>query len=196
MINSSKITNFSPHLQIAGLMPNDSSIEFVGVRQSQKVMWLQNGTNHYFSDLPLEFYTLLKEAYLTDHKAVDFLSQVAENLKTQVELYTYYMYGALDSTPDIKNGVLGPSENFRHSRNCPSLLWESKNMNIGAHIFTPRQIVIVDLISDNLPDKAIAAALGITIKTLDSHKSRLFRALRVTTKTELLHLSILYKIPV
>lgn len=194
MINNVKITNFKAYPQIAGLMPNDSNLEFIGVRKTKQVLWMQNGNNHYFSDLPLYYYTLLKNAYLKDHTAIAFLSEVSDKLRTQVELYTYYMYGSLDATPDIKNGKLAPSENFRDSRNCPSLLWDSKNINIKSHIFTPRQLVIVDFIADNLPDKAIAAALGVTTKTLDFHKSRLFRALGVTTKTELLYLSIQYKI--
>ena len=194
MINSNKVTNFSPYPQIAGVMPNDSNVEFIGIRKTKQVFWMQNGSNHYFCDLPIEHYTLLKNAYLKDHKAVRFLSGVTDHLNQQVELYTYYMYGEIDSTPDISNGKLAASENFRDIRNCPSLLWNSKNINIGNHILTPRQLVIVDLIGNNLPDKAIAGVLGISHKTLDFHKANLFKALGISTKMELLKLSIQHKI--
>ncbi|WP_299012030.1 LuxR C-terminal-related transcriptional regulator [uncultured Polaribacter sp.] len=194
MINNSEITNFSPNPKIAGLMPYDSNIEFVGIRKTKQVLWLQNGSNHYFSDLPVEHYNLLKTSYLKDHKARRFLEAVSDHLPRQVELYTYYMYGEVDSTPDISNGKLAPSENFRDTRNCPSLLWNSKNINIGNHILTPRQLVIVDLIGNNLPDKAIASVLGVSHKTLDFHKSNLFKAVGVSTKMELLKLSIQHKI--
>lgn len=194
MINRDKITNFNTFPQIAGVMPNDSNIEFIGVRKTKRVLWMQNGGTHYFCDLPLEYYTLLKNAYLKDHKAVLFLSGVTDKLSQQVELYTYYMYGELDATPDISQGKLSDSENFRDISNCPSLLWNSKNINIGNHILTPRQLIIVDLIGNNLPDKAIADVLGISQKTLDFHKTNLFKAVGVTTKMELLKLSINHKI--
>lgn len=194
MINASKTTTFNEHPQIAGVMPNDTSIEFIGVRKTQQVLWMQNGNNHYFSDLPIEHYNLLKSAYLKDHKAKRFLEAVSDHLPRQVELYTYYMYGEVDSTPDIANGKLSASENFRDTKNCPSLLWLSKNINIGSHVLTPRQLVIVDLIGENVPDKAIASVLGISHKTLDFHKSKLFKAVGVNSKLELLKKSMKYKI--
>ena len=194
MINKSEITNFNPNPQIAGVMPYDSNIEFIGIRKSKQVLWMQNGSNHYFCDLPSEYFNVLKRAYLKDHKAIRFLSGVTDHLSRQVELYTYYMYGEVDATPDLSNGKLSSSENFRDTRNCPSLLWNSKNINIGSHILTPRQLIIVDLIGANLPDKAIASVLGVSHKTLDFHKSKLFKAVGVTTKLELLKLAMKYKI--
>ena len=195
MINNDKTTNFSPIPQIAGLMPNDSTIEFIGNRRTKQVMWMQNGCNHYFTDIPLEYFLLLKKAYLRDPKAVWFLSSVTPHLNQQVELYTYYLYGEIDSTPDIKNGKLSASENFRHSRNCPSLLWNSKNINIRSHILTPRQLIIIDsILIQNLPDKAIAAVLGISITTLDFHKAKLLKAVGVTNKMELQKLALKYKV--
>jgi DNA-binding CsgD family transcriptional regulator len=194
MINNSEVTNFSTSPQIAGVMPNDSNIEFIGVRKTKQVLWLQNGNNHYFTDLPIEHYNLLKSKYLKDHKAVRFLKNTTDHLVQQVELYTYYMYGDVDSTPDISNGILSPSENFRDTQNCPSLLWDSKNINIGKHILSPRQIVIIDLIATNIPDKTIASILGISHKTLDFHKSKLFKVVGVTTKLDLLKIAMKYKI--
>lgn len=194
MINNSKITTISKNRQIAGVMPHDSNIEFVGVRKKKQVLWLQNGNNHYFSDLPFQYFKLLREAYLKDKKACLFLSNITDNLNRQIELYTYYMYGELDCTPDIENGNLSASENFRDTANCPSLLWNSKNINIHDHILTPRQLVIIDLIGNDLPDKAIASSLEISIKTLDYHKRVLFEAVGVQTKTALLKLAIQHKI--
>lgn len=195
MINNNEITNFSPYPQIAGVMPNDSSIEFIGIRKTKQVLWMQNGSNHYFTDLPIEHYTLLRNAYLKDHKAVRFLSGVTDHINQQVELYTYYMYGEVDATPDITNGKLSASENFRDIRNCPSLLWNSKNINIGSHILTPRQLIIIDcILLQNLPDKAIASVLGISHKTLDFHKSNFFKAIGVTNKMELQKVALKHKI--
>ena len=196
MINNDKTTNFSPIPQIAGLMPNDSTIEIFGIRD-QRVLWMQNGKTKYFKDLPTKIYNLLKNAYLEAPKAVEYLSKVSGNTQKQVELYAYYMWGQIDTTPDIKNGVLSDSENFRDSINCPSLLWNSKNINIGSHILTPRQLIIIDsILIQNLPDKAIAAVLGISITTLDFHKAKLFKAVGVTNKMELQKIALKYKVTV
>lgn len=194
MINSDQSTTFSPDPQIAGLFPSDNSIEFVGNRVNKTTMWLQNGSIHYFSDLPADAYELVKNDYLKHHKAKAFLQEVSDHLPRQVELYAYYMWGDLDSTPDIKDGKLSNSENFRDKIDCPSLRWNSKNINIGDHILTPRQLVIVDLIGKNLPDKAIASSLGVSQKTLDFHKAKLFKSVGVNTKMDLLKLSIKHKI--
>jgi DNA-binding CsgD family transcriptional regulator len=193
MINNGEFTNIKSFLQIAGMHPGDNSIEFQGIRKTKQVLWMQNGNNHYFRDLPIEHYNLLKSKYLKDHKAVRYLSEVTDHLSKQVELYTYYLYGDVDETPDIdKNGKLSESENFRDCQDCPSLLWDFKNLNIGPHILTPRQKTIVDFIE--LPDKAIAEMLGICHSTLDFHKTNLFKVLKVSTKLELLKLSMKYKI--
>lgn len=194
MINNDKGINYLHNPQIAGMMPGDPNIEFVGVRKTKQVIWLQNGCSHYFTDLPVQYFNLLKSAYNKDHKAKRFLESVTNDLSRQIELYTYYVYGQVDTTPDIQNGKLGMSENFRDTKNCPSLLWESKNINIGSHILTPRQLVIIDLIAKDLPDKAISQILGISIKTLDTHKSNLFRAVGVNTKVALMRLAVVYKI--
>jgi DNA-binding CsgD family transcriptional regulator len=195
MINNGEFTNIKSFLQIAGMHPGDNSIEFQGIRKTKQVLWMQNGNNHYFNDLPLEHFNLLKNKYLKDHKAVRYLTQVTDHLSRQVELFTYYLYGDVDSTPDISSdGVLSESENFRDKPNCPSLLWNSKNLNIGNHILTPRQRVIIDLIGNNLPDKAIASILGISHKTLDFHKYKLYKAVGVSNKLDLLRLSMKFKI--
>ena len=194
MINNSKIKHLKRPLQIAGLLPGDNNLEFVGIRKSKQVLWLQNGSSHYFTDLPLQYFTLLKNTYLKDHKAQRFLTRVTDNLPRQIELFTYYNWGACDGTPDIKNGELQPVENFRHKPNCPSLLWESKYINIGTHILTPRQLVIIDLWHKGLKDSAVAVTLKISPKTLDNHKQKLFKALNVHSKYDVLILAFQSKI--
>lgn len=195
MINSNKSNALNELLQIAGILPNDNSIEFyAGDHKTKSVLWFQNGTSRYFTDIPLEYYQLLEKAMLNDQKAYQFLSSATDIQHKKVELYTYYMYGDLDSTPDIKNGVLSSSENFRDTRDCPSQLWDSKNITIGAHILTPRQLLIIDMIHDDLQDKMIAYSLGITLSTLDSHKRKLYSALGIDNKTALISMAYKYKV--
>jgi DNA-binding CsgD family transcriptional regulator len=185
MINSNKITeNFLPP-QIAGLFPGDNTIEFVGNRQTKTSLWIQNGSIHYFKDLPSIYYNLVKSDYLSQPNAVAFISKIHKELKDQVNMYVYFMWGDLDSTPDIVNGVLAPSENFRDQRDCPSLLWNKKQMTIDNYILTPRDLVMIDLMADDYKDAVIADAINVSHSYYDQIKRNLFKYTNTQTKTGL-----------
>lgn len=194
MINKSKSTKRIQFPQGFSMLPSNNNIHFFGIRKSKEVLWIRNGATRYFNDLPSQFFNLLEEAYFKDTKAVEFLTNVTDRVARQVELFTYYMYGDLNNTPDIVDGKLARCNNFRDKQECPSLHWNSKNIKIENHILTARQLLIIDLIGENLPDKAIASALNISQKTFDFHKRNLFKALGINTKMELLKLSIQHKI--
>ncbi|MBS9773835.1 MAG: response regulator transcription factor [Tenacibaculum sp.] len=183
--NHGKSTVFKPCEQIvAGILQSDSNIEFVGVKKNKikRVIWVKNGSSHYFTDLPSKYFELLKEAYLQDDNAMAFLKNITSDFYRQVELYTYYVYGDLDTTPDIINGRLNNPENFRDKQNCPSLAW-NKEITINGNALTPREIVISDMFGKDMPDKAIASTLGICISHFDVIKRRLYKKAGVNTKT-------------
>ena len=176
-------TNTTHQRIVAGVLPSDNNIEFVGVTETKQVLWLQNGNNHYFTDLPAKYVELLRKEYKNNPLAHEYLSKVTPNPSRQLELFTFYMYGALDTTPDIKDGVLSPSENFRSSKNCPSLRWENKNITIGDHILSARELFITDMFASNAPDKAIAVALEISDSYFNDVKKKLYKKAGVNTKT-------------
>lgn len=186
MINEYKSNENLTAPKIAGLFPGDDSIEFVGNRETKKVLWLQNGSNHYFTDLPAVYYQLLKDAYFKSPNAVKFCSAIHKKVRHQVELFTYYMYGDLDNTPDIKNGQLAPSENFRDQRNCPSLFWDKKQLTIDNYILTPRDIVMIDMMADDYIDAAIADAIKVSHSYFDQLKRNLFNYTNTQSKPALL----------
>lgn len=186
MINNSKITQNLLPPQIAGLFPGDTNIEFFGNRKTKTTMWLQNGNVNYFNDLPMHYYNLVKNEYLQNEKPVAFISKIHTELKDQVNMFVYYIWGDLDATPDIKDGVLSASENFRDTRNCPSLLWNKKQLTIDNYILTPRDIVMIDLLADDLIDAAIADAIGVSHSHFDSLKRKLFNYTNTHSKPALL----------
>lgn len=188
MINTSKITQKSLPQQIAGLLPGCNGIEIMGVTvlDQKKAFWLQYGNTHYFHDLPQEYYELLKNAYQNDYKAVEFLSEVKEDLRDQVELYAYYIWGDLDGTPDILNGRLAPSENFRSKTDCPSLLWNRKHITIDDHVLSPREITMIDMMADDYKDAVIAKSIAISHSHYDALKRNLFKATNTCSKPALL----------
>jgi DNA-binding CsgD family transcriptional regulator len=193
MINNNEITEIKPAKQIAGLLPNDINIEFFGIRESKKVLYLQAGCTHYFNDLPMIYYNLIKSRYLKDHNAVAYISKIHEELKDQVELYTYYIYGDLNILPDIKNGVLSASENFRDQKNCPSLAW-NKTMNIGSYILTNRDLQMIDMMAADYIDTAIAAEINVSNSHCDALKRNLFKNTNTHSKTALVLKAKSYKV--
>ena len=184
MINKHEITKLTAKAQIYGLHPSEDGIEFIGILETQEVLWIRNGVANYFKDLPKWAYQICQHKYLSNKKAVQQLTELDFSPERQVELFIYHSYGALDATPDIKDGELQPSENFRHSKNCPSLEW--KDITIDGTPLTRREIRMIDLMLEDKPDKAIAADFGITQSTLNFHKKNLYKKANVPSKTGLI----------
>ena len=59
---------------------------------------------------------------------------------------------------------------------------------------TPKQIEVLQLMASDLPDKAIASQLNISVSTLNTHKEHLFEKFNVTSKTGLIKRAIEQKI--
>ncbi|PCH99425.1 MAG: hypothetical protein COB81_11230 [Flavobacteriaceae bacterium] len=186
MINIDKITKKPLAVQVAGLNPSDDNIEFIGIPATQQVFWMRNGNSLPFECLPLTIFQNCQEQYLNDEIALKELSALPISQDRQVEMYIYHLYGDVDATPDIIDGVLQPSENFRDTPNCSSIQWKSKWITIDGVVMTPRDLTIIDCIKNDLPNKAIAAKLGITPSTLDFHIRNLFKKVNVPTRTALI----------
>lgn len=192
-----KSTNYVPSTQAlaAGLALNDNNIEIVGCKDTQTCIWLRNGSAHAFKHLPGNIYAKLKAAFYSDAEAVKAFTIYYPNVFDEtrlVELYTYFVYGDLDTTPDIVDGELQPSENFRDKEDCISLAFNSKNIDFNGIPLKSRQIKMIDAWSKGIPDKTIAAdILKIAITTYDFHKSKLFKLLQVESKPEAV--SVAYK---
>lgn len=178
-------------VKIAGLLPKDDRIEFAGIHETKEVLWMRNGNVHRWEDLPNDLYGEIWKVYHKDKGARAELQQPGVSLDRQIELYIYYMYGDIDSTPDMVNGKLQPSENFRCTENCISLGFDNKTIDIDGVELTAREIKIVDMIKADMPDKAIAAELpnrngkkGISIPTYNIHKRNLFHKIRAKSRVE------------
>lgn len=55
---------------------------------------------------------------------------------------------------------------------------------------TPRQLEIVDLIAEGLTSKEIAVRLGMSFRTVDTHRARIMEKLQVNSLAELLRLRL------
>lgn len=192
-----KSTTYKPSAQAlaAGLALTDNNIEFVGCRDTKTVIWMQNGHAHNFKDIPGELFGKLRDAFKSDAEAVKVLKIFFPTIYDEtrlVELYTYYVYGDLDTHADVIDGKLQPSENFREKDDCISLAFNSKNISYLGIPLKDRQIKMVDAWSKGVPDKTIASdILDIAQTTYDFHKSKLFKLFDVSSKPEAV--SVAYK---
>ena len=59
---------------------------------------------------------------------------------------------------------------------------------------TPREVEIIRLLAEGKANKAIAAKLGITIRTVETHRARIMLKLGLHSLTELIHYAIRNKI--
>lgn len=175
----------SQHL-IAGLLQNDSGIEFYGIPNTREVQWIQNGHSHSFSELPPRAFMKLVNAYRSNEKAQQVIEPLGGSLRRRVELYTYFMFGGLDSTPDMLNGELQQHENFRENAACISLNFKSIRLN-GA-LLKERELRMIDImVNENDPkDEIVAERMGIAVSTYNQHKTALFHKTGTQTKTSLL----------
>ncbi|MFC0605924.1 helix-turn-helix transcriptional regulator [Winogradskyella pulchriflava] len=170
----------------AGMSPADNNIEFVGQKPTKTVVWFQFGNAHTWSELPKKYYKACEELFLTDIEAVRILpnhyKDLAHNVNRLTELYIYHMYGGCDQSPDMIDGVLQPCENFRETKDCLSLEFDNKYIDINGIHLSQRDLKILDMAMENMPDKLIAHHLGITLSTFDFHKKNLFKKLGIDSK--------------
>ncbi len=184
--NNHKITkNQSNQKVIAGLLPTDNNIELYGIMEDniRKVYFIKNGKSLPFSCLPECFKKQLRIKYQSDLQAQLYLANYS--VEYQLELYTYYLYGAIDNNPDFLDGKLQEVENFREQSDCISLSWATKKITIDGNVLEIREIKIIDFINNNQPDKLIAQNLSITQNYLDFLKRKLFDKCSVNTKVAL-----------
>lgn len=168
--------------RVAGTLPHDCDIEFIGIPKTKEVIWFQFGNQHAFSQLPDDIFKKLAEKYHSDPVAVEDITGLTWDYDRQVEIYTYYVYGDADFTPDVINGVLQPSENYRHQLDCISLKWLTKNITINGEVLNNRELLICDMLLENYTDKVMADELNIALPTLDHHKRNLYKKAGVNNK--------------
>jgi DNA-binding NarL/FixJ family response regulator len=80
--------------------------------------------------------------------------------------------------------VLDPavSQRWDHVRQC-------ENVAIAAHL-TLRERQIVALVGEGLANKAIAAHLGVSVRTVEGHMNHIFAKLDLDTRTELVRFAL------
>ncbi len=179
---------YSQHL-IAGLLEGDNNIEFFGIPETMEVQWMQNGHCHPFKELSPVIFALLGTDFNANTNARNKFRDMKENgcllsFPRKVEIYTYYMFGGLDASPDVINGELQEPENHRHTKNCISL--DFKTIKLNGSPLKRREIEIIDCMEEDLTGDTIAEKLGWAASTYNQHKKEIFTKTGVQTTTALM----------
>ncbi|MBW2962280.1 helix-turn-helix transcriptional regulator [Mesonia aestuariivivens] len=174
---------------IAGLLQEDTRIEFFGRPETMEVQFIQNGKTHEFNQLEKKDFMLLANAFNSNKEAQKHINALQHNhqllsFTRRVELYTYFMYGGLDDTPDIINGELQEPENYRHTLDCFSLNF--KTIKLNGSPLKPRELKMLDLFAEDHKDEVVAQEMGIAISTFNQHKRAFFKKVKVQSKPALM----------
>lgn len=76
------------------------------------------------------------------------------------------------------------------SRKPIKAVQDAREAEIALSRLTPRQAEIVDLIAEGLTSKEIAVRLGMSFRTVDTHRARIVEKLQVNSLAELLRLRL------
>lgn len=166
---------------IAGIIPGDYSIEFIGIRETKSVFTLQNGKCIPFCNIPGELKAKLFALMLSDEKAISDLRHMDE--EDALERFVFCLFGDVDHMPDVTAcGQISPSENFRCGTDCTCLGWSTKSITINGAALTARQVQVTDELASDKPDKLIAHEMGISLGTLVTHKRNLYEKAGVMSR--------------
>jgi DNA-binding NarL/FixJ family response regulator len=106
------------------------------------------------------------------------------DLATQlVNAVKHVSAGKLFLTPRVSGIVL---QGFLNSQPYPKEHSQSRP--------TPREIEIIRLLAEGKSNKEVAAKLGITIRTVETHRAKIMLKLGLHSLTELIHYAIRHKI--
>ncbi|QQV89962.1 transcriptional regulator [Cellulophaga phage Ingeline_1] len=178
----------------AGLLPNDNSTELFGDRKTGKVYFMTKGKTLAFRYLSKNIKEQLLKKLLADPVASEQLKALP--FSVAIERFAYCLYGGLDHTPDInETGVIGLSENFQClDKGCNCKNWHSKMITYKGHVLSGKKLEVLMAYRKGREASYVAAELGITEPTLNSHKKKLFTIFNVYSTSELVVAAIEAKI--
>ena len=90
-------------------------------------------------------------------------------------------------TPERLEGIVAAA---LASKPALRMLLDMKDAESTMSRLTPRQAEIVDLIAEGLTSKEIALRLGMSFRTVDTHRARIMEKLKVNSLAELLQLRL------
>lgn len=116
--------------------------------------------------------------------------QITDSLM-QIKKFGICRFGGFDKQGDISDNGIEPDFYQCGMRQfCPVEGRLCKAVKAPYGTITPAELKVLILIAEDLPDKLIAARLGLTINTVGSHKKSLSKKIGVNSKSGLTRFAI------
>lgn len=162
------ITNKIP----AGLI--DRNIEFFQVEG--KIKYLQAGEIHDFDNLTIDELALIREDMETRPSIIDSLEQMGIFVPIQqIKQFIICNYGGFDQRADLTSEGINYKEYWDcgHRGKCQFEGRLCSFVKAPNGYLTRREIEVIKLIGEDLPDKLIADRMGISIDTIHTHRANI-----------------------
>lgn len=165
----------------AGLSdPNMEIFAFEG-----ELHFIKNGRNHSIDQLDVSDLAVFRHLLDNDSKALNCIEEMGIiDPILQIRQYLFCNFGSFDERADLTPDGVTIKEYWDCGKrgSCP---FEGKLCSLPCGMFgqlTPREIDVIKLIGQDLPDKIIADRLGISFYTVCVHRLNIERKLDVHTK--------------
>lgn len=174
----------------AGILPNDSSIEFFADPSNfGKVFWISEGQTHKFKELPMHIMDDLRDELLSDTRALKGMRLMGTYTEDEaLEQYNYCNRGKLNSTPDIAVSGKKSKEYVECGRRgtCPGENKVCSALMINESKITHRELECLKLIGIGLTYKSITIEMGFRRETaVNSLIDRLRDKMQCTNNVEI-----------
>lgn len=170
----------SPKLP-AGII--DSNFEFY--EKNGKAFFLQAGQEKHFSEISIDFLTIIREDLENHPNALRAMKECGIcDYKDQNEQWALCNFGNFDNKADLTvDGVIIHEHVRCQSRgSCPyeGIICLPIQARFGT--ITPRELEIMKLICQDLPDKLIADRISVSIHTVAIHRQNIERKIGCHSK--------------
>lgn len=153
-----------------------SDLNYEFYEKDGNVYFLQNGSEHGFEEISIDFLTMIRQDLENNPKALDAMCKCGiDNYDAQNKRWTICNFGNFDNRADLTHDGVIIHEHVKCSyrgtcqfEGIICLPIKAKNGTI-----TPRELQIIKLIALDLLDKTIADMLGISVNTMYVHRSNI-----------------------
>lgn len=167
----------------------DDSIEFFWDEKQSTLKAIHAGEIWPFLKLPKAVLEKLRSFMEQDEEAMRIM-EVNGVWRPEDQLWLFFRcgYGQINQEADYSpdHGLSKPEVwSCSCNGNCCLRHHFKRTASADGIVLSPRQIQVLKALAEFLPDKAVADQLGITIDTLNKHKSQILAKTGFLTKLEL-----------
>lgn len=147
--------------------------------------FIKNGKKHSIDELDVADLAIFRDLLDNDQKALHCIEEIGIlNPIEQIKQYLFCNFGSFDERADLTSEGITIKEYWECGKRgrCQ---FEGRLCSLPSGRYgqlTPREIEVIKLIGEDIPDKMIADRLGIAFNTVCAHRMNIEHKLDVHTK--------------